>query len=278
LRLEFVKMNGAANDFVLFDGRDGKLSLTAEQIQFVCHRRRGVGADGLIVIRPPAAGSGADFHMEFYNSDGVLAEMCGNGSRCAAHFGASLGLGRAQGGAVHVRVSTDSGPIDARVAGDRVRAEMMDAREMRRDIPVRVAQAEEIVHFMIVGTRHAVSIVDDARALTASDVKELGRAIRYDPAFGPVGANVNFASVDEEGKVHLRTYEKGVEAETHACGTGSVAASVILAHLGRLASPATVLQHSGDELTVSFELVADGATGVTLEGPVAVNFAGSLEL
>lgn len=278
MKLEFVKMNGAANDFVLCDGRKGDLSLTAGQIQFVCDRRRGVGADGLIVICPPAAGSGADLHMDFYNSDGVPAEMCGNGSRCAAHFGASLGLGRAEDRAVRVRVSTDSGPIEGLVEGDRVRADMMDAREMRKGIPVRIAQAEKIVHFMIVGTRHAVSIVDEAKTLTASDIKEFGRAIRYDPAFGPVGANVNFASVDQEGTVHLRTYEKGVEGETYACGTGSVASAVVLAHLGLVESPATVLQHSGDELVVSFDLVPDGAANVALEGPVAVNFAGSLEL
>lgn len=278
MTVDFVKMNGAANDFVLFDGRDGRLAVTAEQIRFVCDRRRGVGADGLIIIRPAGAAGEADFHMEFYNSDGQVAEMCGNGSRCAARFGASLGLGTVEGGAVRIRVSTDSGPIDALVVGDRVKAGIMDAREMRHDIRVRVAQAEEIVHFMIVGTRHAVSIVDEARALTANDIKELGRAIRNDPAFGPVGANVNFASVDEEGTVHLRTYEKGVEGETHACGTGSVASAVILAHSGRLQSPVKVLQHSGDQLFVSFDLVPYGATNVTLDGPVAVNFSGSLEL
>jgi diaminopimelate epimerase len=277
MRIEFVKMNGAANDFVMINGLAGTVPLSARQIQFVCDRRRGVGADGLIVIRPPAS-AGVDLHMEYYNSDGYVAEMCGNGSRCAAHFGASLGLGLAEGPGIRVRLSTDSGPIDARVTGDQVRAGMMDARSLRTDIPVRVAQEQKIVHFMTVGTRHAVLIVDEARELTASDVTRLGRAVRNDPAFGPIGANVNFASVDDKGTVHLRTYEKGVEAETHACGTGSVASAVILAHRGLLQSPATVLQHSGDELIVSFDLAPDGAKNVTLEGPVAVNFAGSLEL
>jgi len=279
MRLEFVKMNGAANDFVLIDGRVDPAPLTAGRIRFMCDRRRGIGADGLIVIRPPAeADAEADFHMEYYNSDGFPAEMCGNGSRCAARFGASLGLGAPEGGAVRVRLTTDSGSIDALVHGDTVRADMMDARDMRRDIPVRVAQLEKIVHFMIVGTRHAVLLVDEARDLTESDIIELGRTIRNDTAFGPVGANVNFASVDEEGIVHLRTYEKGVEAETHACGTGSVASAVVLAHLGRLKSPATVLQHSGDRLNVSFVLAPEGAKNVALEGPVAVNFVGWLEL
>lgn len=277
MRLEFVKMNGAANDFVLIDGRGDPAPLTAGRIRYLCDRRRGIGADGLIVIQTPSQPN-ADFHMEYYNSDGFPAEMCGNGSRCAARFGASLGMGVATASGVRVRLTTDSGPIDALVEGDRVQADMMDGRELRLDIPVRVAQMEKIVHFMIVGTRHAVLLVDDARDLTESDIIELGRAIRNDPAFAPIGANVNFASVDEGGMVHLRTYEKGVEAETHACGTGSVASAVVLAHKGRLQSPATVLQHSGDQLNVTFELSPEGARNVTLEGPVAVNFIGWLEL
>lgn len=277
MKLEFTKMNGAANDFVMIDGINARVSLSDGRVRLVCDRRRGVGADGLIVLRP-AADAACDFHMEYYNSDGLPAEMCGNGSRCAASFGAGLGLGNPDGGGVHVRFSTDSGPVDARVFGDRVQAGLMDAREMRREIPVRVAQDVKIVHFMVVGTRHAVIFVDDARGLSNNEISHLGRIVRSDPAFGPVGANVNFASLGDSGSVHLRTYEKGVEAETYACGTGSVAAAVLFAHDGRLDSPVTVVQHSGDELTVSFRLAPDGATDVTLEGPVATNFAGTLEL
>jgi diaminopimelate epimerase len=275
VKIEFTKMNGAANDFVMVDDRARSLDLSPGQIRHICNRRRGVGGDGLILIQ---SDPDCDFHMDYFNADGLPAEMCGNGSRCSAHFGASLGLGHRGGEGMILRFSTDSGPIDAVVAGERVTMAMMDAREMRRDITVRVAQAGKIVHFMIVGTRHAVLFVDEARELTSSEITKLGRQIRYDAAFGPVGANVNFASVDEEGTVHLRTYEKGVEAETHACGTGSVAAAVLLAHLGRLESPATVLQHSGDELVVTFDAAPEGATNVTLEGPVAVNFTGSLDL
>jgi len=277
MKLDFVKMNGAANDFVLVDGRSGSVPLTAGQIRLLCDRRRGIGADGLIVIRPPSDDS-ADFHMEYYNADGFPAEMCGNGSRCAARFGVLVGMGTPEGGGVRIRLTTESGPIYAVVSGDTVKADMMDARDLRRDIPIRVAQTPKNIHFMIVGTRHAVMVVDEARELTASDIMGLGRAIRNDPAFGPDGANVNFVSVDDQGTVHLRTYEKGVEAETHACGTGSVASAVVLAHLGLVTSPATVLQHSGDELNVSFELTPEGAKQVTLDGPVAVNFAGSLDL
>jgi diaminopimelate epimerase len=270
-------MNGAANDFVIIDDREAGIQLSTDQVRFLCDRRRGVGADGLIMIRPNVEPD-TEFHMVYYNADGHPAEMCGNGSRCCAHFAVSLGLGRPEGESARVRFSTESGPIDARVSSDRVTVDMMDAREMRRDILVRVAQAKKIVHFMVVGTRHAVVFVDEARELTGSEITELGRVVRYDAAFAPTGANVNFASVDEGGIVYLRTYEKGVEAETHGCGTGSVAASVLLAHRGLLTSPVTVMQHSGDALEVTFELASWGATNVTLRGPVAVNFAGSLDL
>jgi diaminopimelate epimerase len=203
--------------------------------------------------------------------------MCGNGSRCSAWFAASNGLGRRDGDSIRLRFSTDSGPIEAEINGTHVKMNMMDAREMRRDIPVRVAREQKNLHFIIVGTRHAVLFVDDTTELTDNDIRELGASIRHNAAFGPIGANVNFVSVDPENTIHLRTYEKGVEAETLACGTGSVAAAVLLAHLGRIQSPARVRQWSGDELVVSFDPTENGANNVTLGGPVEVNFTGSLE-
>jgi diaminopimelate epimerase len=116
--------------------------------------------------------------------------------------------------------------------------------------------------------------MEDVSALTGADIVTHGRALRHDPAFAPEGANVNFASLAADGRIHLRTYEKGVEAETLACGTGSIASAVVLAHEGRLVSPVRVVQHSGDELGVWFETCETGATGVRLEGPAAVNFRG----
>ncbi len=275
MRIEFTKMNGAGNDFVVIADIDRTLHLSAEQIARVCDRRKGVGADGLIVIQSDLR---LDFHMSFYNSDGQPAEMCGNGSRCSARFAAGLGLGSGPNAERRLRFSTDSGPIEALVTGDRVRMTMMDAGHMRRGISVDVAGRREIVHFMVVGTRHVVMFVNDVDALTGEDIVNYGRTLRHAAAFAPKGVNVNFASVDAAGVVHLRTYEKGVEAETHACGTGSVVASVLLAQDRRLSSPVTVVQKSGDVLVVSFELVSTGATRVTLEGQAAINFQGSLEV
>jgi len=273
--LEFTKMNGAGNDFLLIDNRSGRISLSGDQIQGICDRRRGVGADGLILIEPAWH---FDFHMSFFNGDGGPAEMCGNGARCAAAFAVSLGMGSVDEELTSIHFGTESGGITATVRGQYVSMAMMDAREMRLNVEVQVAQAPENIHFMIVGTRHVIVSVEDAANLTHNYIMELGRALRHDPAFGPIGANVNFVSVDESDRIHIRTYEKGVEEETHACGTGSVAAAVVMAHEGRGGSPRTVVQHGGEELGVSFTPAADGAADVVLSGPVAVNFNGTLSL
>jgi diaminopimelate epimerase len=274
-------MNGAGNDFVVIDNRGGGISLTAADIVRVCDRRRGVGADGLILVE---SAEGHDCFMRFYNSDGSEERMCGNGAACTAAFAAAAGMGEAGGGRTRVCVLTGSGAVRARVvsagtpARFRSEMEMMDAVDLRLDVRVAVARIPRSLHFMVVGTRHAVVPVDDAGVLTGKEINELGRTVRWDAAFAPQGANVNCASIDGEGRIHIRTYEKGVEAETLACGTGSIAAAVAFAHAGRCESPATVVQSSRDELRVGFRLTPTGATGVTLEGPAEVNFEGAIDI
>lgn len=275
MKLEFVKMDGAANDFIMVDNRSGAIRLSRDVVAHLCDRRRGVGGDGLILIEPAPE---HDFFMHYYNADGGEEVMCGNGARCAAHFAASLGLGRKAAGEAAIHFMTGSGAIDARVAGERVSMSMMNARAMRRDLPVVVAPRKSAVHFMIVGTRHAVVPMDDVTQLTADEVFQFGRSLRYDPAFAPEGANVNFASLASDGRMHLRTYEKGVEAETLACGTGSVASAVIYAHDGLVHSPVRVVQHSGDELIISFDPSPDGAVNVRMDGPARVSFRGSADV
>ncbi len=274
MRIEFVKMNGAANDFIVVDNRRGDVTLSGPQIARLCDRRRGVGADGLVSVEAGAAAQGRDFFMRFYNSSGDEEVMCGNGARCSARFAAELGLGKKSGNEVVLDFMTGSGPVEARVRGERAWMRLMDAARMQRNLTTQVAAPLGAVHFMTVGTRHAVVPVKDAVRMTPAEVFELGRALRYDPAFAPEGANINFASIGADGRIYLRTYEKGVEGETFACGTGSVASSVLFAHEGKLTSPTRIVQHSGDELTASFELAPTGATAVALEGPAAVNFHG----
>jgi diaminopimelate epimerase len=275
VKLEFVKMDGAANDFIMVDNRGGGIRLPGTAVAQLCDRRRGVGGDGLILVEPSP---GHDFFMHYYNADGGEEVMCGNGARCAAHFAASLGLGRKESGTTTLRFMTGSGAIDAVVSSDRVRMSMMDARAMRRGLATQVAPEGADVHFMIVGTRHAVVPMNDVTRLTADQIIQFGRTLRHDPAFAPEGANVNFASLAADGRLHLRTYEKGIEAETLACGTGSVASAVIFAHDGRVHSPVRVVQHSGDELLISFDPSPEGATRVQMDGPARVNFRGSTDV
>jgi diaminopimelate epimerase len=225
----------------------------------------------LILIEPQ---DGCDFFMRFHNADGSPAEMCGNGACCSAHFAASLGCGESDERGSVLRFLTGSGPVRARVQGERVSVELMDAERMRRSIPVKVAPPDCDVHFMTVGTRHALVPVADAAVMSTDEVVRWGRELRHDRAFAPQGANVNFMSIGRDGSNVLRTYEKGVEAETFACATGSIAAAVWYAHEGLVTCPVRIRQHSGDELRTSFELTKSGACNILLDAPVAVNFVG----
>lgn len=272
--LEFHKMNGAGNDFVLIDARNGSVRIDREGVSRICDRRRGVGADGLICIETIDS---HDFFMRFFNADGSEAGMCGNGARCAAAFAVQLGVGREESGGRSVHFLTGTGEVEAVVtAGNNVRIHLMDAASMRLNVDVRVAPGSGGVHFMTVGTRHAIVPVPDAGSLTDAEVRTVGRGLRNDPAFAPEGANVNFFSEDEQGLIHLRTYEKGVEDETHGCGTGSVACAVYLSHARDGGGRRRVAQHGGEIFSVSFIPTPDGATDVWLEGPVALNFVGTV--
>ncbi len=275
MELQFTKMNGLGNDFIMIDNLGGKPELPAAEIERLCDRRKGIGADGLITIDPC---EGRDFRMRYYNSDGGEAEMCGNGGRCAAHFASTLGLGTRESGKLHLSFATLAGDVEAWVEGLQVELSMMDTKDMRLNIPLEVANETKIVHFIIAATRHAVVPVDDAPSLTDDEVDLWGREIRYKPEFGPIGANVNFVSVHSDGVLAIRTYEKGIEAETHACGTGSIASAVVLSHLGRAGSPARIRQRGGEELKVTFEKQPFGAGNVVLKGPVAYNFTGTARI
>lgn len=275
MKITFCKMNGAGNDFVLIDGRANPPALGRAPVARICDRRRGVGADGVIVLE---RSSSADFTMRFFNADGSEAGMCGNGARCAAAFAVSRGAGIVEGTTTRVRFETGTGLVDASVEDDHVVMDLMDAQNMRVGMHVQVAQRALNVHFMTVGTRHVIVPVDDAVAMPDELVTEQGRELRLNPAFGPEGANVNFCSVSVDGRIHLRTYEKGVEAQTYACGTGSVACAVYLAHERGGSTTREVVQHSGDVLTVSFIPTAQGATAVRLGGPVSINFLGTVSV
>lgn len=274
MRVDFVKMNGAGNDFVTVDNREGRIRLGVTDIEALCDRRRGIGADGVLLIENEP---GMDFRMRYYNRDGQEAEMCGNGARCVAWFAADLGLGSRSGDSISLRFATVPGPVGATVDGTRVTIATTDATSMENGVSLDLADPAEIVHVIHTGVPHAVIEEHDVDAIADAEIIERGRRIRLHPRFAPNGTNVNFIS-KSGGSVKIRTYERGVEEETLACGTGAVAGAVVAASLGWSDSPVELIPRGGENLVVSFVAVPGGGSDVRLAGPTAVNFRGSVEL
>ncbi len=269
LRLNFTKMNGAGNDFVMLDNRNLTLDLTQTQIAQLCDRHRGIGADGVLIVEP-AIGE-ADFRMRYYNADGGEAEMCGNGARCFGRYvnhlnQDKLGL---------VRFETLAGLISAEFHGASVRINMSAPHGLLLNQSLIVADDVLTVHSVNTGVPHAVVFVDD---LAGTDVCRLGSALRYHPAYQPKGSNANFAKVVSPGNIAIRTYERGVEDETLACGTGMVACALIHHALSGQPSPIKVQVKGGDTLEVAFTQTAEGYENVTLHGPADFVFTGEVSL
>ncbi len=262
-------MNGAGNDFVLVDNRAGAVRLTSEQVVRLCHRQRGIGADGLFLLVPNRTGR-ADWSWEFYNSDGSVADMCGNGARCFARF-----VQRLTGAAGEVTFETGAGVIRATFAGERVTVNLTPPHGMRLNERVEVGGEQVTVHAVNTGVPHAVVLVEDA---DQAMVQEQGRAIRRHAHFAPKGTNVNFVQVLGPGHIRVRTYERGVEGETLACGTGVTASALVMARLHGLGSPVKVQVQGGDALEVMFGQTADGFVDVRLTGPAEFVFEGRIEV
>jgi diaminopimelate epimerase len=264
--LKFAKMNGAGNDFVMLDNLDGRLEIAASQIAHLCDRHRGVGADGVLILERPA--NGADFRMRYYNADGGEAEMCGNGARCFARF-ASRVTGRRDG----ISFETPAGVIRAECAGDDVRIAMSQPRDLALDQRIELPGGAVTAHSVNTGVPHAVVFVED---LEKADVRSTGAALRHHPHFAPKGTNANFVRIVAPGTAAIRTYERGVEEETLACGTGVVAAALILHEKHGAASPVSVRVRGGDTLTVSFEKAGGVYRNVSLTGPADFVFEGQI--
>jgi len=267
--LSFTKMNGAGNDFVMLDNRAGEFSLQGDRIASLCDRHRGVGADGLIAAEP-STDARAHLRMRYFNADGGEAEMCGNGARCFARFGARL-LGLSD----LIVFETLAGTLTANLDGDRVQLAMSTPRGMALGTSLSAAGETLSVHFLNTGVPHAVVFREE---LAATDVRQLGAALRYHPHFAPKGTNANFAAVLPDGSLELRTYERGVEDETLACGTGVVASALLHHLLHNAPSPIAVKVRGGDTLSVAFARGAETFEHVTLTGPADFVFEGTTEL
>jgi diaminopimelate epimerase len=267
--LEFTKMNGAGNDFVLIDNRAQTIKLSRDQIARLCDRHRGVGADGVMVLIPCTSGK-ADWAWDFYNSDGSTGEMCGNGSRCFARF-----VQKRTGNPNDFTFETEAGIIGAKFQGDRVTINLTAPRDLRLGEQVHLSSGPQAIHSLNTGVPHAVLYVPDA---DEAMVAQLGPEIRRHPHFGPKGTNVNFTQVLQPNHIRVRTFERGVEGETLACGTGVTAAALISARVHRFVSPVKVQVQGGDLLEVGFEEENGGFSDVRLTGPAEFVFEGRVVL
>ena len=266
--LRFTKMNGAGNDFIMIDNRVGDLQLAAEQIARICDRHRGMGADGVLVLERPT--NGADFRMRYYNADGGEAEMCGNGARCFARY-ASLVAGPVE----KLSFETPAGVIGANLEGELVCLQMSEPKDLGLGIKIPLPDRTLDGHFVNSGVPHVVIPVED---LESVDVRGFGSAVRFHELFAPKGANVNFLSRRGDQQISIRTYERGVENETLACGTGVVASALVFAAIERVDGPIGVLVRGGNELKVGFEKTGDQFKNVTLTGPADFVFEGTIDL
>ncbi len=265
--IEFTKMSGTGNDFIFIDHRTPFLD-REEMPAFaraVCERRVYVGADGLIYIEKSES---ADFRWQFLNADGSWAEMCGNGARCAARFAHDRGIAPAR-----MRFETVAGLIEAEVTGQSVKLKMTAPTGLHLEEKITINGQEQVVHSLNTGVPHAVLFMDN---IQQAPVQEWGRAIRFHEHFQPAGTNVNFVQQQGGNGLSVRTYERGVEGETLACGTGAVASAIIAGLLGKVRPPVTVTTSGGEELIIHYALAGQEISGVYLEGPAHFIYEGQL--
>jgi len=261
MKIPFMKMSGSGNDFIFIDHRN---PLVAEDrmrdfVQKVCRRRISVGADGLIFIERSER---ADFKWRFFNADGSEAEMCGNGGRCASRFAFLKGIAGPK-----LTFETLAGILSAEVDGKRVKLEMTRPFGLKLDETLLIEGREEVISSINTGVPHAVLFREELEGL---DVVRMGRAIRYHSHFAPAGTNANFIRVEDRSRLTIRTFERGVEDETLACGTGTVASVLIAAFKGFVKSPVAVNTRGGEILTVHFEIEQGEVKKVFFEGDVHI--------
>lgn len=272
----FAKMSGSGNDFVFVDARDsGPVDPleTAEWIRVACARGTGIGADGVVFLGAPRS-PGAAAEVRYYNSDGGRAALCGNATLCATRLAGDLGLGGPRGFAL----DTDSGRLEVRLRDGRPEIDLGAVTDVRDSMPAIVASpGERRIGFAVVGVPHLVLLEDDVDTV---DVANRGAQLRAHPALGDEGANVNFVSRDAPtGRWRIRTFERGVEGETLACGTGAVATGVLLAAWGLAEPSLTVELEARSGLTVGVTPRPDGAGrwSPSLAGEGRLVFRGELE-
>lgn len=268
--IDFYKMSGSGNDFILVDNRANLIeaAVAPELARNLCRRKVSVGADGLILIENDDE---VDFSWSFFNADGSKAEMCGNGGRCVARLAKMLGI---CGSSLSFR--TLAGIIRAEVSGNRVKLQMTEPRDLRLDQELELNGQRFNTHFVNTGVPHTVFILDGPEILAQQEVVGQGRKVRYHSQFASAGTNVNFVAVLGEQALAIRTYERGVEDETLACGTGATAVALVGAAKGIVRPPVDVHTKSGETLTIYFDPKKGLPQEVYLEGETKVIYQGRL--
>ncbi|MEE4257038.1 MAG: diaminopimelate epimerase [Bacteroidales bacterium] len=261
MRIVFDKYHGTGNDFIMVDIRNHAIPDEPDIIAYLCHRRFGVGADGLIFLDNSAA---HDFSMRYFNSDGREASMCGNGGRCITAFARKLGIIEKETVFEAADGLHRAGIISSDNGTSRVRLKMIDVRGSEWS-------GDEI--YLDTGSPHLVKYCQGVKEL---NVQEEGSTIRRQKRFGPEGTNVNFIEESSSG-LYIRTYERGVEDETYSCGTGATAAALAWAIRNRSFSPVK-LESPGGELLVHFKQQGTDFTNIYLEGPATYVFSGEIEI
>ena len=259
-------MEASGNDFLVIDNRKGIIKNPKKFAAEVCRPHVGVGGDGILLIEPSKK---ADFFMRIVNADGSEAEACGNGYRCVGLYAKKL-----LGFSSNMKVDTLAGLIGIHVNGKTIKAKMADPKDYREHVKINLSGKILNGAFMNTGVPHVVIF---AEGLGEVAVSELGRAIRYHDMFKPKGTNVNFVEVTGKDLLAIRTYERGVEEETLACGTGTVAAALVAGITGRTNQPVRVTTKSGEVLTVYFDRSEEKIRNVFLEGNARFVFEGRMK-
>jgi len=265
--ITFIKMSGSGNDFIIVDNREKvvKDDYLPDFINRICRRKMSVGADGFILIEPSDK---ADFKWRFFNSDGSKAEMCGNGARCAARFAYVNGIA-----GQNLSFETEAGVVIGQVKDNRAKVKMPDPVELRLDFSIELKNGPVKVCSVNTGVPHVVVMNESIEDINVFD---FGREIRLHEAFAPAGTNVNFICQQEQGHLAIRTYERGVENETLACGTGSIAAALITSCKANWQSPITLLTRSGESLSIYFKKDGSVFNDIYLEGDARIIYSAQL--
>lgn len=265
-KTEFWKMSGAGNDFIILDNRRGTFhTLQRDFFRRICCRKLSVGADGVCVISESRK---ADFKVRFYNSDGSLSRFCGNGSRCVSRYTFLNGMAGKR-----MTFEGDDGIHTALIDQEFVSVSIPDVKEYQSGLRIKAGKKWYQGSLIKVGVPHFVTETGNIEKI---DVNKEGRFLRYHRRFSPYGSNINFIQLDHNGSIRIRTYERGVEQETLACGSGCVAAALCVAQRKGVLSPITLMTRSSIPLKVSFQKAHHRWKNISLEGDARIIFKGTL--